>query len=312
MLPMHNKFVVIAFYKFTRLENYRELKTPLLGRCVKTGIRGTILLAAEGINGTVAGTRTAVDDLLSYLKSDARLAKLEYKESFCDTQPFYRTKVKLKKEIVTLGVAGVDPNQQTGQFVEPSQWNELISDPNVLVIDTRNDYEIGIGSFKNALNPNTGTFREFPTFVQENLLNAKHKKVATFCTGGIRSEKCSAYLLQQGFQQVYQLKGGILKYLEDVPAAESLWQGECFVFDNRVAVDKNLEQGQFDQCHGCRTPLSAADRQSELYQAGVHCPHCYNKLTADQLSRFNERHKQVQLARRRNQQHIGNLDCVKY
>lgn len=305
-----NKIVVAALYKFATLEDFQQLKTPILNFCLKHEIRGTLLLANEGINGTVAGSREAIDSLLSYLKSDPRLAEIDHKESYCDEQPFYRTKIKLKKEIVTLGVPGIDPNKQAGQYVNPQDWNQLISDPDVVVVDTRNDYEYDIGTFKNALNPNTTTFREFPEFVQQNLTHAKDKKIAMFCTGGIRCEKSTAYMLQQGFDQVFHLKGGILKYIEEVPVEESLWEGECFVFDNRVAVNHKLEQGQYDQCHGCRHPLSVADRESNKYLAGVHCPHCYDSLTADQLERFGERHKQVQLAKQRNQQHIGNRVCI--
>ncbi len=300
-----NKIVVAALYKFAPLHDYKDKKTPLLDFCLKHGIRGTLLLAAEGINGTVSGKRTAINSLLEYLKSDPRLANLEHKESYCDEQPFYRTRVKLKNEIVTLGVPGIEPHNLSGKYIEPRAWNELISDPDVMVVDTRNDYEVSIGTFKNAINPNTTTFREFPEFVQKNLSHAKDKKIAMFCTGGIRCEKSTAYLLQQGFSQVFHLKGGILKYLEETPEQNSLWEGECFVFDNRVSVNSSLAEGDYDQCHGCRNPLSAEDRKSELYQPGVHCPHCYTSLTADQLERFAERHKQVQLAKQRNQQHIG-------
>lgn len=300
-----NKIVVAALYKFAPLNDFRELKTPLLQLMLHQGIKGTLLLAAEGINGTVSGTRGAIDSLLSYLKSDPRLATLEHKESYCDVQPFYRTRVKLKKEIVTLGVPEVDPNKHVGQYVEPKAWNDLLTDPNVILVDTRNDYEVSIGTFKNAINPNTKTFREFPEFVKQNLQDAKDKKVAMFCTGGIRCEKSTSLLVQQGFKNVFHLKGGILKYLEEVPAEESLWEGECFVFDNRVSVNNELSPGEFDQCHGCRNPLSVEDRESPKYSPGVHCPHCYDKLTADQITRFSERHKQVQLAKKRNQQHIG-------
>lgn len=304
------KIVVAALYKFAPLHDYKELKTPLLHLCQKLSIKGTLLLAAEGINGTVAGTRKSIDSLLDYLKTDARLANLEHKESYCDEQPFYRTRVKLKKEIVTLGVPGVDPNKQVGEYVEPKDWNQVISDPNVLVIDTRNNYEVSIGSFKNSINPQTNTFREFPDFVAKHLKDAKDKKIAMYCTGGIRCEKSTSYLLQQGFKHVVHLKGGILKYLEEVPNNASLWDGECFVFDNRVAVDGNLSQGTYDQCHGCRNPLSAEDKLSPEYKQGVHCPHCLSTLSEDQVSRFSERHKQVQLAKQRNIQHIGDQQDV--
>ncbi len=300
-----NNIVVAALYKFASLDDFQAKRAPLLEQCVKNGVKGTILLATEGINGTVAGSRQGIDSLLAYIKSDARLADLDHKESYCESQPFYRTKVKLKKEIVTLGVPGVDPSKLVGKYVGPQQWNQLISDPDVLVVDTRNDYEVDIGTFKNAINPHTTNFREFPDFVQNNLNTAKDKKIAMFCTGGIRCEKSTAYLLQQGFKDVYHLKGGILKYLEEIPAEQTLWEGECFVFDNRVAVNSNLEQGQFDQCHGCRHPLSLTDRDSDKYLPGVHCPHCYDLLSADQLARFSERHKQVQLSKQRNEQHIG-------
>jgi UPF0176 protein len=300
-----NQIVVAALYQFAELPDFKALRTPLFNKCVEYDVKGTILLATEGINGTVAGSRQDVDSLLAYIKSDARLANLEHKESYCEKQPFYRTKVKLKKEIVTLGVPGINPSKMAGKYVEAKAWNELIADPEVLVVDTRNDYEVDIGTFQNAINPRTTNFREFPEFVKSQLADAKDKKIAMFCTGGIRCEKSTAYLLQQGFKDVFHLKGGILKYLEEVPAEQSLWQGECFVFDNRVAVTHSLEQGNFDQCHGCRHPLSVTDRNSEKYQAGVHCPHCYDSLTADQLARFSERHKQVQLAKQRNQQHIG-------
>ncbi len=300
-----NEIVVAALYKFAKLDDYKALRAPLLNACIQYNIKGTLLLAAEGINGTVAGSRQSIDSLLNYLKSDPRLAELEHKESYCASQPFYRTKVKLKKEIVTLGVPGIDPTQLVGKYVDAKAWNQLISNPEVLVVDTRNNYEVDIGTFKNAINPNTTNFREFPEFVAQNLNTAKDKTIAMFCTGGIRCEKSTAYLLQQGFKNVYHLKGGILKYLEEVPATESLWQGECFVFDNRVAVNSNLQPGQFDQCHGCRHPLSVADRESDKYHPGVHCPHCFDTLTADQLARFSERHKQVQLAKQRHEQHIG-------
>jgi UPF0176 protein len=301
---MH-KIVVAALYKFASLPDYKEKKNALLAFCVRNGIKGTILLAAEGINGTVAGTRGAIDSLIAYLKSDPRLADLDHKESYCETQPFYRTRVKLKKEIVTLGVEGIDPTVAVGNYVEAKDWNQLISDPDVLVIDTRNDYEVGIGTFKNAVNPKTTTFREFPEFVKNNIDVPKDKKIAMFCTGGIRCEKSTAFMLQQGFNNVFHLKGGILKYLEEVQAENSLWEGECFVFDNRVAVNHELAPGEFDQCHGCRNPLSPEDKLSPQYSPGVHCPHCYATLTADQIQRFAERHKQVQLAKQRNQQHIG-------
>ena len=297
--------IVAALYKFVALPDYHELREPLLDACISAGAKGTLLLAEEGINGTIAGSRETIDSVLAYLKSDSRLADIDHKESLDERIPFYRMKVKLKKEIVTMGIGGIDPNSLVGHYVEPKDWNDLISDPEVTVIDTRNDYECDIGSFKGAINPQTTTFREIPEFVEKNLNPNKQKKVAMFCTGGIRCEKSTAYLLDQGFEEVYHLKGGILKYLEETPKEESLWQGECFVFDNRVAVDHDLNVGSYDQCHGCRHPITAEQKESEHYQKGVCCPLCYNSLSDDQKQRFAERQKQMDLAKARNEAHIG-------
>jgi UPF0176 protein len=299
------KMVVCALYKFVRLDDYESMRGPLLEFMKDREICGTLLLAAEGINGTVAGSREAVDQLLDYLRSDPRLAELDYKESFDDTNPFYRTKVRLKKEIVTLGVEGIDPLQTTGTYVAPGDWNALISDPETVLIDTRNDYEIGIGTFRNAINPQTESFREFPEYVEKNLDPSRHRKVAMFCTGGIRCEKSTAYLKELGFENVYHLKGGILKYLEEVPQEESLWEGECFVFDNRVAVGHSLDKSDYDQCHACRMPITEADKQSEQYQQGVSCPHCHERNSEERKARFKERERQIQLARARGETHIG-------
>ncbi|MEQ1837053.1 MAG: rhodanese-related sulfurtransferase, partial [Candidatus Nitrotoga sp.] len=245
---MMSNIVVAALYKFAELVDYREMQPRLQDFCVAQKINGTILLAAEGINGTVAGSRAGIDALLAFLRADTRLADLEHKESFADTPPFDRMKVRLKKEIVTLGVAGVDPNKKVGTYVAPEDWNELIADPDVVLVDTRNAYEYDIGTFQGALNPHTTTFRQFPAYVKNNLDPAKHKKIAMFCTGGIRCEKASAYMLEQGFEEVYHLQGGILKYLETVPVEQSKWQGECFVFDQRIAVGQGLELGTHEQC----------------------------------------------------------------
>lgn len=298
--------VVCALYKFVTLNDYQALRQPLLDEMLRLNIKGTLLLAQEGINGTVAGTRAGIDQLLSYLKQDERLADLSYKESFDETMPFYRTKVKLKNEIVTMGVEGIDPKRVVGTYVKPQDWNALISDPEVVLVDTRNDYEVDIGTFKGALDPKTKTFREFPQYVKETLDPTKHKKVAMFCTGGIRCEKSTAYLKEQGFEEVYHLEGGILKYLEEVPVEESLWQGECFVFDNRVSVDHHLQKGQYDQCHACRRPITEADKQHEHYVAGISCHHCYDEYDEEQRERFRQREKQMQLARARGETHLGN------
>ena len=302
---MNHPIVVAALYQFVRLLDYEALREPLLNKCSEEGIMGTLLLAAEGINGTIAGDRSSVDRLLAYLKEDERFSAIEHKESYYDEMPFYRMKVKLKREIVTMGVEGIDPNHIVGTYVEPKDWNDIISDPDVTVVDTRNYYEYAIGSFKGAEDPKTTTFREFPEYVEKNLDPSKNKKVAMFCTGGIRCEKSTAYLKEQGFDEVYHLKGGILKYLEDVPKEDSLWEGECFVFDNRVAVDHDLEKGSYDQCHGCRHPITEEDKLSEHYLAGISCPRCYDHQTPEQKQRFTERQKQIQLAKQRQQQHIG-------
>ena len=297
--------VVCALYKFVTLKNYQALKQPLLNVMLKHQIRGTLLLAQEGINGTVAGSRDAIDALLEYLRQDERLAEISFKESCTDTPPFMRSRVKLKKEIVTMGVEGIDPKKVVGTYVKPEQWNQLISAPDVLLVDTRNDYEVQVGTFKNALNPKTDSFREFPDYVKAHLNPNKHKKVAMFCTGGIRCEKSTAFLKEQGFEEVYHLEGGILKYLEQVPEEDSMWQGECFVFDDRVTVNHKLEKGDYDQCHACRLPITDEDKQSPLYQKGVSCPHCYDLTSDEQKQRYAEREKQIQLARLRGEAHLG-------
>ncbi|QZZ18771.1 rhodanese-related sulfurtransferase [Leptothermofonsia sichuanensis E412] len=271
--------IVATFYKFVKLQDFAEKQAPLLACCSQAGIKGTILLAAEGINGAIAGSREAVDAVLTFLRADPRLADLEHRESTAETFPFDRIKVRLKREIVTLGMPAIDPSQQVGTYVSPQDWNALISDPDVLTIDTRNDYEVSIGTFKGAQNPKTGSFRQFPEYVRHHLDPTKHKKIAMFCTGGIRCEKASALLLAQGFQEVYHLKGGILKYLEEIPPAESLWQGECFVFDQRVAVSHGLEAGTHEMCQSCGHPISEQNKNSPYYEAGISCPHCFADLT---------------------------------
>ena len=301
---MSSAIVIAALYRFVRLDNFAELRQPLLQVMLDNQIRGTLLLAAEGINGTVAGAATAVEQLLDYLRQDDRLRGFECKFSSDATMPFYRSRVKLKREIVTMGVEDIDP-ANGGHYVTPADWNELINDPEVTLIDTRNDYETAIGSFANAIQPKTKSFRDFPAYVKQNLDPQKHRKVAMFCTGGIRCEKSTAYLRQQGFDEVYHLKGGILNYLEQVPKAESMWKGECFVFDNRVSVNHSLDKGSFDQCHACRLPITDTDKTSQKYQPGVSCPACYDSKSSSDRSRFREREKQVQLAKSRGELHIG-------
>ena len=297
--------VVCALYRFVDLANYEEIQTPLLNILNANQVKGTLLLASEGINGTIAGNQEGIDNVLNWLKFDPRLADLTAKFSFDTENPFYRTKVKLKKEIVTMGIQGIDPNRVVGTYVKPKDWNALISDPEVLLVDTRNDYEISIGTFENAIDPKTTNFREFPKYVKENLDPAKHKKVAMFCTGGIRCEKSTAYLKEQGFDEVYHLEGGVLKYLEEVPEEETMWKGECFVFDNRVSVNHQLEKGQYDQCHGCRLPITEEDKKSEKYMQGVSCHQCHDSISEEQKQRFLEREKQIRLSLERGQAHIG-------
>ena len=300
-----DSIVVAALYKFVRLHGFEQLQQPLLDLMHDNDVRGTLLLADEGINGTISGPRAGVDTVLGWLKQDERLAALEHKESFHDEHPFLRTKVKLKKEIVTMGVEGIDPTRTVGTYLSPEEWNTVISDPDTVLIDTRNDYEVDVGTFKGAINPETRTFREFPEYVKETLDPARHKKVAMFCTGGIRCEKSTAYLKEQGFEEVYHLKGGILKYLEEMPKEDSLWEVECFVFDERVTVDHDLNPGEFDQCHACRRPISDEDKRSEQFQLGVSCPKCYDESSPEQKQRFAERQKQIELARARGRQHRG-------
>ena len=298
--------VVCALYKFTALDDLAQLRAGLLSVMHKNGVRGTLLLAREGVNGTISGGRAGIDAVLLWLGRQPGLAGIEPGESFTDTAPFKRTRVKLKKEIVTMGVAGIDPDRG-GVRVDPTDWNALIDDDDVLVVDVRNVYEVKIGSFKDAVNPRTTNFREFPDFADRHLAAHKHKKIAMYCTGGIRCEKSTAYLKQRGFEQVFHLKGGILNYLATVPEAESRWRGECFVFDERVAVDRRLNRGGYEQCHACRSPISATDKRSDKYIPGVACPHCHARVSAADRARYRERQKQVDLAADRGTVHIGPL-----
>lgn len=301
-------FIVAAIYKFAELDDYQQLREPLLAEMRAQGVRGTILLAREGINGTIAGPRAGVDAVLAHIESDPRLVGLSRKESQSDEQPFNRTKVRLKKEIVTMGVDGVDPNHLVGTYVKPKDWNALISDPDVTLIDTRNSYEFELGTFAKAVDPATESFREFPAYVDTAMDPAKQKRVAMFCTGGIRCEKATAYLKAKGFQEVYHLEGGILKYLEEVPESQSLWRGECFVFDGRVTVTHDLEPGGYALCYACRHPISETDMQANTFEKGVSCPRCYGKISDEQRERFRHRQMQVELAKQRGEIHIGEDD----
>ncbi|WP_110657298.1 rhodanese-related sulfurtransferase [Salinicola halimionae] len=295
--------VVAALYQFVTLDDCEALREPLVEKMKRLDVKGTLLLANEGINGTVSGTRESIDALIEWLKRDPRFGALAQKESYCEEHPFYRTKVKLKREIVTMGVADVDPNRRVGTYVEPEQWNDLIDDPEVLVIDTRNDYEVAIGSFEGAVDPRTKSFREFPDYVKQHYDPSRHRKVAMFCTGGIRCEKASSFMLDEGFEEVFHLKGGILSYLEKVPEAQTRWRGDCFVFDNRVTVRHDLSEGEFEQCHACRMPISTEDQASERYSPGVSCPHCWDSLPEKTRAGARERQKQIELAKARNEPH---------
>ena len=297
--------VIAALYKFATLDDYSSKKEPLLQVCLDNGIKGTLLLASEGVNGTVAGSRQGIDNLLAFIKSDPRLSDLVHKESYDDANPFLRMKVRLKKEIVTMGVEGTDPNKIVGSYVKPKEWNDLISDPDVVVIDTRNDYEVEIGTFKGAIDPHTKSFREFPDWARNANVFKNKPKIAMFCTGGIRCEKSTAFMKELGYDDVYHLEGGILKYLEEVPEEESLWQGECYVFDERVSVKHGLEPGQYSLCHGCREPITDEDKQNPVYEEGICCPRCHDRITPEQRTRFAERHKQMQLAKGRGKSHMG-------
>ena len=296
---------ICALYKFTRLDDFEKIQSSLKLFLDSLNIRGTLLLAREGVNGTIAGDNDSIMKSLDYLKKDGRLAGLEYKLSYSEKPPFKRLKVKLKKEIVTLGVSDIDPTHSSGTYVKPADWNELINDPDVVLIDTRNNYEFEIGSFKGSINPNTETFREFPAYTKNNLEKYRDKKIAMFCTGGIRCEKSTAYLKSEGFENVFHLQGGILKYLEEVKEDESLWEGECFVFDDRVAVKHNLELGKYDQCHACRFPITEEDKEHPHYEKGASCSRCYGTKNSSQVNRYREREKQVQLAKGRGESHIG-------
>jgi len=300
---------VAALYKFTALEHCASARAPLASLCCGLGVKGTLLLANEGINGTIAGSDAAIGEVLEHVRRLVGAENLEVKFSRAQEQPFHRMKVRLKREIVTMGQPDIDPRLGTGRYVEPADWNDLIQTPGTILIDTRNDYEVEVGTFQGAINPGTTTFREFPDWFRterERLLkDGVAPKVAMFCTGGIRCEKATAFLRAEGVDDVYHLQGGILKYLESVPAQDSLWQGECFVFDERVTVGHGLEVGSYALCRACRWPLSEADRQSAHYEEGVSCAACYESRTDEQRARYRERHRQECLAAERGEVHVG-------
>ena len=306
-----SEFVVAAFYQFTPLPDFADYQEKLTQIGLEQGITGTILLAPEGMNGTISGQRIGpergIDAMLDALRAVPGCALLEHKESYTDENPFYRLKVRLKKEIVTMGVPRVDPGNLVGTYIDPAGWNAFIADPDVLVVDTRNDYEVSIGTFDGAENPQTKSFREFPEWFEKNRARMEGKKIAMFCTGGIRCEKATSFLKSEGMEDVYHLKGGILKYLEHVPEEESLWKGECFVFDQRVSVGAGLKPGSYDMCHACRMPIDEADQQSPHYEPGISCPNCYSASNETQKKRFAERQRQIELSRQRGEDHMGKV-----
>jgi UPF0176 protein len=300
-------FKVAAFYSFTNLSNLTQLQEVITEFLKKRDIKGTVLLASEGINGTLAGHELSIDEFKNFLKSKNLYEAKNYKTSKCKHNPFPRLKIKLKDEIVTIGNKLVDPKKVVGEYIQPEDWNHLISGEEIMVLDTRNTYEYSIGSFKNSIQPETTNFREFPKWLEEleSLGIDKNKKVAMFCTGGIRCEKASSLMKSRGFKNIYHLQGGILNYLEKINEEDSLWNGECFVFDDRVALNHKLQVGSYDMCHGCRMPITNFDKDSEHYKRGVSCPNCFEKKTPDQKKRYADRQKQVDLAKLRNEKHIG-------
>jgi UPF0176 protein len=306
-MPVNHPIKVAALYRFATLIQPELLQREILEWCTQNKIKGTILVAHEGINGTIAGSADGIDAVIARLRTLPGCAELDVKYSHADEMPFYRMKVRLKKEIVTLGVPGIDPKRKVGTYVQPEEWNALISDPDTVLIDTRNDYEVAIGTFEGAVDPKTKSFSEFPEWFREHReeLAQGKTKFAMFCTGGIRCEKSTAFLKAEGIDEVYHLEGGILRYLETVPEAESKWQGECFVFDERVSVKHGLELGSMELCHACRRPISQADKASEHFIEGVACPSCYTERSGKDRARFAERQKQIALAKKRGEQHIG-------
>lgn len=298
-------FLVAALYKFVPLDGLPALQKHLRDSCETHQVCGTILLAPEGINGTIAGPEAGLRQVLEIIRAVPGCSDLDHKESWADEQPFLRMKVRLKKEIVTMGVPGVDPNKAVGTYVDPEDWNDLITSDDVVTIDTRNDYEVRIGQFKGAVNPQTTSFREFPEWFKAFRQTRPNARIAMYCTGGIRCEKSTAFARTLGIDDVFHLKGGILKYLENVPREDSLWEGECFVFDRRVAVGHGLEQGDYVACHACREPLGPEDLKSDLYVPGEACPYCHDMTSEEQRARYAERQKQEELAKERGERHLG-------
>ena len=304
-----NNICIISFYKFVTILDLEKLKIQIENICSMFETKGTILIAPEGINGTIEGSKNNIKKFLETLKNNKHFSDIIPKYSYSSKDSFNRMKVRLKKEIVTIGNTEVNPNKYIGKYIEPNDWNELISDPNTILIDTRNEYEVAIGTFKGAINPKTKSFRDLPNWIKNNLENEdddyKDKKIAMFCTGGIRCEKSTSYLVQKGFTNVSHLKGGILKYLENIPKKKSLWDGECFVFDQRVSVAEELKPGSYLMCHGCRMPLKPEDTKLKSYIHGVSCKYCHNKKSAESKKRYADRQKQINLALERGEKHMG-------
>ena len=306
-----DKYIISTFYKFLVLENYKELKIKFDKSLSKTNIKGTILLANEGVNGTIAGSESDLKKFFLYIDKFSQFKDINPKFSSSNKNPFLRMKVRLKKEIVTIGIPDVSPSNLVGKYLNVEEWNEFLNESDSMIIDTRNDYEVSIGTFKNSINPKIKSFRNFPNWVQKNLIDkkvSKKSKIGMFCTGGIRCEKSTSYLKQLGFENVFHLDGGILKYLENVKSDQNEWKGECFVFDYRVSLNASLEKGEYDMCYACRMPLSKENKKNKHYLKGQSCEYCYDQTTIKQKKRFNEREKQIKLSKVRNLKHLGPKD----
>ena len=306
-----DKYIISTFYKFLVLENYKELKIKFDKSLSKTNIKGTILLANEGVNGTIAGSESDLKKFFLYMDKFTQFKDITPKFSSSNKNPFLRMKVRLKKEIVTIGIPEVSPSNLVGKYLNVEEWNEFLNESDSMIIDTRNDYEVSIGTFKNSINPKIKSFRNFPNWVQKNLIDkkvSKKSKIGMFCTGGIRCEKSTSYLKQLGFENVFHLDGGILKYLENVKSDENEWKGECFVFDYRVSLNNSLEKGEYDMCYACRMPLSKENKKNKHYLKGQSCEYCYDQTTIKQKKRFNEREKQIKLSKVKNLKHLGPKD----
>ena len=306
-----DKYIISTFYKFLVLENYKELKIKFDKSLSKTNIKGTILLANEGVNGTIAGSESDLKKFFLYMDKFSQFKDITPKFSSSNKNPFLRMKVRLKKEIVTIGIPEVSPSNLVGKYLNVEEWNEFLNESDSMIIDTRNDYEVSIGTFKNSINPKIKSFRNFPNWVQKNLIDkkvSKKSKIGMFCTGGIRCEKSTSYLKQLGFENVFHLDGGILKYLENVKSDENEWKGECFVFDYRVSLNDSLEKGEYDMCYACRMPLSKENKKNKHYLKGQSCEYCYDQTTIKQKKRFNEREKQIKLSKVKNLNHLGPKD----